>query len=573
MKRQLQRILTVFTILAALMSTGLAAAAVDPPEVTATLAPGQSMDVTKTVDVPEAAPKADVYFLADTTGSMGSVLSAVKADAAMVLSTIEGMIADVQFGAGQYKDFPHDPFAFSSDAPIGLDDGVGGTFDASDAINAWAAGGGSDIPEGQLFALDRIADPSDPTGIAWRPDSSKIVVWFGDAPGHDPVCAAISGLAFDITEASATTKLVNAGITVVAISTTTGTTGALDGNPAAGAGDYSGFCVIGGSTGQATRITAATSGVHLTGVTPSEIADAILAGIAAITFDITAEPVGCDPLEVTFDPPSHEDVVGPAQVQFTETITVPPGVTAGDLPPGGVVECTVEFKASGAVIGVQKLTITVPTEAEEVAGTIDFEGLAAGSIVNSVAVGSGISLDDPSDSVDGAVSVLGTNPRFVENAAMIYDSTNLTGDDEDLFGFDENKNLLIISEDLDQTDPDDNKTGGDLALDFTAFGPGEVSIQSLEVFDIDPYESAGTIVFEKSDGNLVTMGIPITGNHGTATVGVSDGASVTRMTVTLDGSGAIDNIRFLVKSQSGNPSPLAFSTQLWVPMIIRTAGD
>lgn len=335
---------------------------VDPATVEATLAPGESLDITKTVDVPEAPPKADVYFLADTTGSMGAVLSAVKADAATVLSGIAALVSDVQFGVGQYKDFPYDAFAFSNDAPIGPDDGVGGSPDASDAINALSASGGYDGSEGQLFALDRIADAGDPTGISWRADASRIVVWFGDAPAHDPVCAAISGLRSDITEVSATAKLVSGGITVVAISTTTGYLAGLDDDPTLSASDYSASCTIDGSSGQATRMASATGGVHLTGVAASEIVDAILTGIEQITFDITGNPVGCDPLEISFDPPVHEDIEGGGTVEFEEQIEVPEDVTNGDLPEDGTIDCTVEFRAGDAVIGVQNISIEVPVE-------------------------------------------------------------------------------------------------------------------------------------------------------------------------------------------------------------------
>ena len=64
-----------------------------------------------------------------------------------------------------------------------------------------------------------IASDVDPAGgsIGWRSDAERILVWFGDAPGHDPVCAAISGLGFDITEATLTVKLQTASLAVVAI--------------------------------------------------------------------------------------------------------------------------------------------------------------------------------------------------------------------------------------------------------------------------------------------------------------------------------------------------------------------
>ncbi len=350
-------IVTAFVLAVALLLPAAPVQAdVDPPVVDIQLQPGESFHLTKTVDVPEAPPRADVYFLADTTGSMGSAIAQVQADAATVLAELQASIADVQFGAGQYKDFPHDAFAFSNGAAIGPDDGAGGNPDASDEIAGWSASGGWDLSEGQFFALDQIADPGDPMGIGWRPGASKILVWFGDAPAHDPVCAAISGLAYDIDEASVTAKLVDAGITVVAIGTDTGLTDALDDDPTLSASDYDPPCAIGGTAGQATRIAEATGGSYAQNVSPEELADAILAGIEAIKFDVTATPVDCEPLNITFDPPVHEGIEGPATVMFEEWIEAPADAEAG------VVACTVEFKANDSVIGVQKVNVKIVTE-------------------------------------------------------------------------------------------------------------------------------------------------------------------------------------------------------------------
>jgi hypothetical protein len=94
----------------------------------------------------------------------------------------------------------------------------------------------------------------------------------GDAPGHDPICAGLSGLGFDITEASTTTALTAAGITVVAIGTATGMPNDLDGDPTADAGDYAGLgCTPAGTAGQATRIAAATGGSYTSGLTPADV--------------------------------------------------------------------------------------------------------------------------------------------------------------------------------------------------------------------------------------------------------------------------------------------------------------
>lgn len=319
-----------------------------PANVEATLFPGESIEIEKCVEVPEIAPIADVYFLADTTGSMGATLAAVQADSSTILGTISGGSADAQFGAGDYKDFPipnggGNPYAFVNGAGIGPDDGVGGVPDASDAIAAWSTfdGAGGDTPEGQLFALHEIATEA---GIGFRPAATKIVVWFGDAPGHDPVCSAISGEAADVTEASATADLVAAGVKVVAISTLTGPPLGLDDDPTVFALDYVADCgAPGGASGQATRIAAATGGVHLTGVGPDEIVDAIIAGIGLVTVEVTMESTCTDPITTTFEPESQVVEAG-GTATFTETISV------ASTAPGGTYVCRDVARIDGELL-------------------------------------------------------------------------------------------------------------------------------------------------------------------------------------------------------------------------------
>lgn len=250
---------------------------IDPSRNDLTLKECDKFSETVTVTIPNTAAlaKADIYFLADTTDSMDSILASVRAGAGAILGGLSGF--DFAFGVGNYKDFPSDPYAFQPQQPVTKNlPAVQG------AINAWSNSGGADIPEGQFFALDRIAEP--PGGsIGWRADSTRIIVWFGDAPAHDPVCATISGLAADITEASVTGKLVSEKIAVIGISTTTGTPNALDADPVPLSGDYNAACgAPGGSAGQATRIAAATGGIHATGIDATTIVQTIIDLVKAV---------------------------------------------------------------------------------------------------------------------------------------------------------------------------------------------------------------------------------------------------------------------------------------------------
>jgi hypothetical protein len=242
-----------------------------------TLNQGDTVDETITVTIPKSAgvAKADIYFLADTTGSMSSILNAVQAGANNILTTLVGSGVDMVFGVGNYKDFASgDPYCFQHQvSPTN----VAATVTA--AINTWSASGGNDLPEGQLFALDSLAVP--PGGaIGWRAGSKRIIVWFGDAPGHDPICTAVSGAPAAITEASATAKLVAEGITVLAISTATP---GLDSDPKLGANDYVAQCgAPGGLPGQGTRIATSTGGTFVTGINAGNIVNTIINLVTAV---------------------------------------------------------------------------------------------------------------------------------------------------------------------------------------------------------------------------------------------------------------------------------------------------
>ena len=247
---------------------------IDPTVNNLVLKEGDTFNEVITVTVPKkvGVSKVDVYFLADTTGSMESILAAVRSGANNILTALNGLGLDIAFGVGNYKDFPRDrnPYAFKHQ--LNLTKNIGSV---TTAINAWSASEGSDGSEGQLFALDQIAEPPG-GGIGWRSGSKRIIVWFGDAPGHDPICQAISSLSYDITEISATNKLVAEKISVLAISTVTGFANGLDDDPTSSAGDYSPFCSIGGTPGQATRIANATGGAYRSGIDATNIVNTII---------------------------------------------------------------------------------------------------------------------------------------------------------------------------------------------------------------------------------------------------------------------------------------------------------
>ncbi|HSF97841.1 MAG TPA: hypothetical protein VLA55_04030 [Ornithinibacter sp.] len=313
--------------------------------------------ITVTVPPTGTAPKADVYLLADTTGSMAPVIDAVKAGAGAILNDPELAAFDVAWGVGNYRDFTipvPNSYAFQHQlAPTTSTVAAGG------AIATWTADEGGDIPEGQLYALQELATNA---GIGWRTDSKRIVVWFGDAPGHDPICTDLTGLPSAITEATATAALTGADITVVAVSTTTGVADALDGDPDAGSSDYP-TCPAAGTAGQATRITAATDGEHRTGVDPAQIVTTLSELIAAAvqsTGNVHLEPTGDTAQFVESITPAGG--YGPLAGDETHTLTF-------EVVWVGTKACaerdqeftgTIDVVADGVVVASKRVRVVVP---------------------------------------------------------------------------------------------------------------------------------------------------------------------------------------------------------------------
>jgi hypothetical protein len=230
------------------------------------------------------------------------------------MTTLANLVPDIQFGVGNYRDFNDLPAfpptlpAFHNQLSITANQAA-----VTAAINNWSAKEGGDTPEASLYGLHEVATGA--TG--WRSGSMKFIVWFGDAPGHEPVCGPIWGGAFNITRTTVIADLKSApfvtaiqpnGLAVLAISVNSGlgSTG-LDG---ASTGGYAN-CNSDGLTGQATAITSATGGSLTSGVNPSTVANAILnALITAISIhNVSLVPSGAiAPFVTSITPPV---VVGP----------------------------------------------------------------------------------------------------------------------------------------------------------------------------------------------------------------------------------------------------------------------
>lgn len=229
---------------------------ISPTTFSDTVDVGGSTTVHKVVTVSAGRPTTslvDVFFLADTTGSMGGAIASVEASAATILANTSGL-GNVQYGVGEYKDVG-DVFVYRLNQDI-----TGNAAAVTAGINAWGASGGGDFPEANLFALKQVADTT-----TWRAGSRRILTWFGDAPGHDPSAG--------VSEAQATAALQAQGIQVEAIDI-------ADMN----------------DTGQALRIANATGGHYYSGIASGDVADAIEDAIT--TAFATYNTVGLDLTEV-----------------------------------------------------------------------------------------------------------------------------------------------------------------------------------------------------------------------------------------------------------------------------------
>ncbi|MBX3271437.1 MAG: VWA domain-containing protein [Sandaracinaceae bacterium] len=154
---------------------------------------------------------ADVYFLMDTTGSMGGELNRLKTDLTSgtfisgcsggIIGAIRCTIPDAWFGVGYHDDYPYSPFGGSGDDVYrNRQDITSSVSSAQTAVNGLGLHWGNDGPESQTQALYAIATGngfgsylSARSGCAagrwgypcFRDGTIPIVVLFTDAPFHN----------------------------------------------------------------------------------------------------------------------------------------------------------------------------------------------------------------------------------------------------------------------------------------------------------------------------------------------------------------------------------------------------
>jgi hypothetical protein len=199
-----------FSLGLALLAGPAVADSISPTTFSATIGVGGVASVNKTVTVSAGLPttaQVDIFFLSDTTGSMGPVISQVQTQiggAGGIMANTAGF-GNVQWGAGNYKDSVAQGDAYISQINQTM---TSTQSSVQTAVNGWSAFGGGDTPESGYNGLVDAA-----TNGGFRAGSQKFVVWFSDATSKD---GAVAGSPYT-PEATAISTLQGQNIHVIAV--------------------------------------------------------------------------------------------------------------------------------------------------------------------------------------------------------------------------------------------------------------------------------------------------------------------------------------------------------------------
>lgn len=276
-------------------------------------------------------PKEDLYLLSDATNSMRSAISAARSKFQDVVNKRKAASDDVAFGVGLYRD----------EAEPGLDSGFQNiqsvTTDVNDALaginrlSASSTSANRDNEEAGLVALYKVATQNI---IGWRTGARRILVWFGDYPGHEPSC--VDGI--EITRAGTISALKNKGITVVAASF--GFRG-LDASTRA-FGCPSGTDA--GGTGQGSAITSATGGTLVASSDQTELVAEIEKLVGGLSLEYNVDTTPCDgKVQISYVPPLPFSLAPGETKTVRQTIKIGQGVCDS----GASFECQLKYTASG----------------------------------------------------------------------------------------------------------------------------------------------------------------------------------------------------------------------------------
>jgi hypothetical protein len=168
------------------------AASFIPPEDFYVVLPYNDPEQHRELDFRARLGRADIFFLVDTTGSMGLAINNVRTSlATTIVPAIGDAIADAVMGVGDFRDFPVMPFGDAGDWPVVIRQAM--TADVSavqTALNGLRAGGGGDVPEASTEGLyasvaGTCTSGTGFGGACFRAMSHPIIVHVTDADFHN----------------------------------------------------------------------------------------------------------------------------------------------------------------------------------------------------------------------------------------------------------------------------------------------------------------------------------------------------------------------------------------------------
>ena len=169
----------------------------NPAKVEMTLKPGEKKTVRLNLDLPPLPNPLDVFFLVDTSMSMDSTIAGLRAGMQDIIRDLAGAGLDVQFGVGEFKDYPIPGYgdAQAGDFPYRLNRAIGPVDEQLKAAleRLESSGGGAlDQPESQLTGLFQAATGEgqapwvpEGQGAQFRGPATKVIVHITDAQFHN----------------------------------------------------------------------------------------------------------------------------------------------------------------------------------------------------------------------------------------------------------------------------------------------------------------------------------------------------------------------------------------------------
>ena len=286
------------------------------------------------------AVKEDLYLLTDATGSMSSAIRTSRRKFRELVSARSAASSDVAFGVGFYRDERDVPFknlqSISTNATL-----------AQLAIEELRASGGLDHEEANLYALLQVATQD---SIGWRPDSRRILVYFGDQPGHEPTCPGGKPLVRDDVIKALQTK----NIIVVASSFRPG----LDA-PTTSAGRAQRSFSCGRPTmpfrgGQATDITSATGGKVVDVEDQEKVIDSIIGSVKSLPQILDIDTSKCDEaFRIEYKPSLPIKIAAGTEVKIKMKIGIKKKACMFPKPRTPV--CFIKYTLDGAVVAKQPI--------------------------------------------------------------------------------------------------------------------------------------------------------------------------------------------------------------------------